>query len=90
MNKIAILGQPLSLKQDGKARDVKWTENIAVGSKEFVKREEGRYELHDPQRPYGILEHFFHGGIFSTLMSSEGMAEIPFVYRILPVLTTDN
>ena len=64
-----------ALKQESKARDVKWTENIAVGSKEFVERikeklgalflsrkvevKEDRYELHDPQRPYGITENSF-------------------------------
>ena len=50
-------------------------ENIAVGSKEFVEKikeklgvlflsrnvegKEGRYELHDPQRPYRITENSF-------------------------------
>jgi len=64
-----------ALKQDSKARDVKWTENIAVGNKEFVERikeklgalflsrkvegKEGRYELRDPQRSYRITENFF-------------------------------
>ena len=64
-----------ALKQDSKSRDIKWTENIAVGSKEFVEGikeklgalflsrkvegEEDRYELHDPQRPYGITENSF-------------------------------
>ncbi|MFC1859227.1 hypothetical protein ACFL9U_14550 [Thermodesulfobacteriota bacterium] len=49
-------------------RDAKWTGSIAVGSKTFVEKtkeklgalflsrqvegNEGRYELHDPQRPY--------------------------------------
>jgi len=64
-----------TLKQDSKARDIKWTENIAVGSKEYVEGikeklgalflsrkvegKEDRYELHDPQRPYGITENSF-------------------------------
>ena len=58
-----------ALKQESKARDVKWTESIAVGSKKFVEKikeklgtlflsrkvegKEGQYELHDPQKPYG-------------------------------------
>ena len=64
-----------ALKQENKSRDVKWTENIAVGSKEFVEKikeklgtlflsrkvegKEDRYQLHDPQRPYGITENSF-------------------------------
>ena len=64
-----------ALKQEGKARDIKWTENIAVGSKEFVEKikeklgtlflsrkvegKEGRYELHDPQQPYWITGNSF-------------------------------
>ena len=64
-----------AVKQGNKPREVKWTESIAVGSKEFVEKikeklgalflsrkvegEEGRYELHDPQRPYRLTENYF-------------------------------
>ena len=64
-----------ALEQGSKARDVKWTENIAVGSKEFVEKikeklgalflsrkvegKEGLYEFHDPQRTYRITENSF-------------------------------
>ena len=64
-----------AVKQGNKPREVKWTESIAVGSKEFVEKikeklgalflsrkvegEEGRYELHDPQRPYRLTENSF-------------------------------
>ena len=64
-----------ALEQGSKASDVKWTESIAVGSKKFVEKikeklgtlflsrkvegKEGRYELHDPQRPYRIAENSF-------------------------------
>ena len=70
-----------AVKQGNKPREVKWTESIAVGSKEFVEKikeklgalflsrkvegEEGRYELHDPQCPTGLQITPFHGGIFS-------------------------
>ena len=64
-----------ALKQESKSRDVKWTESIAVGSKEFVEKikeklgalflsrkvegKEGQYELHDRPRPYEIAENRF-------------------------------
>jgi len=62
-------------KKKGKARDIRWTENISVGSKEFVERikeklgtlflsrkveeKDGIYELHDPQGTYTITENSF-------------------------------
>ena len=64
-----------ALKQDSKARDVKWTENIAVGSKGYVdtikeklgalflrrrvKGKDGEYELREPQQPYNIIENTY-------------------------------
>ena len=78
--------QVATLREDNKARDVKWTENIAVGSKEFVEKikeklgalflsrkvegKEGRYELHDPQRPYGITENSFQWRNLQTAISA--------------------
>ena len=61
-----------ALEQEAKSREAKWSESIAVGSKEFIEntKEELRplflsrkaigegeqYELHDPQEPYN--SHF--------------------------------
>ena len=64
-----------ALERENKPRDIKWTESIAVGSKEFVEKikeklgvlflsrnAEGRqeqYVLHDPPQPYEIAENRF-------------------------------
>ena len=70
-----------AVNQGSKPREVKWTESIAVGSKEFVEKikeklgalflsrkvegEEGRYESTIHNAPTGLQRIPFHGGIFS-------------------------